>query len=246
MPGSAPRPSPRRSHLRSADEHTRPYASNANEREFAALADQLDALEHDIVDARSLARRASQGPGLAPHVNHDAVPSSPHGNAVTLTDGAQILIRPIQAEDFAQLRSHFEHLSEVTRYRRFLTAIEHLSTRQLEFLTRIDHETHEAMVAVDPITAEVVGVARYVREPSHAGQAEAVVVVADLWQGRGVGRVLTDRLSARARAAGVDRFSARMLIANRAGRRLLGQVADPISEHEDSGTACFVSRLRHQ
>ncbi len=52
------------------------------------------------------------------------------------------------------------------------------------------------------------------------------------------------RLAIRARAVGVERFTARMLIGNHAGHRLLVRVADEISEHEDAGTMELTARLR--
>ena len=51
MPGSAPQASPRRPD-RPADKHTRRYGSTDTEGEFAALGDQLEALDDDIDDAR--------------------------------------------------------------------------------------------------------------------------------------------------------------------------------------------------
>ena len=67
---------------------------------------------------------------------------------------------------------------------------------------------------------EILGVARFVRGPEDLKQAEVAVVVIDPWQHRGIGGALTERLAARARGAGVERFTARMLIGNHAGGRL--------------------------
>lgn len=243
MPGSAPQASPRPPD-RPADKHTRRYGSTDTEGELAALGDQLEALDDDIDDARTIARRAVEGPELTQHADDDASPPPARGEAVTLPDGARIRIRPIEPGDRPRLGTLYEDLSSVSRYRRFLSPIGHLTVRQLDFLTDVDHETHEALIAVDATTGEGVGVGRYVRDPDDAGQAEVVVVVADPWQDRGAGTALVERLTARARAAGVDRFTARMLIGNQAGRQLLDHVAEPISEREDAGTARLTSRLK--
>ena len=133
---------------------------------------------------------------------------------------------------------------QVSRYRRFLTAIDHLSERQLAFLTDIDHEVHEALVAVDAASGEVVGVARFIRDPEDLTQAEVAIVVVDPWQRRGVGSALIERLAARARRLGVERCTARMLIGNHAGRRLLERGADDITEHKDASTVDLTARLR--
>jgi hypothetical protein len=53
-----------------------------------------------------------------------------------------------------------------------------------------------------------------------------------------------EQLSARARSAGVECFTARMLIGNHAGRRLLERVADEIGEDQGAGTIEFTARLR--
>jgi RimJ/RimL family protein N-acetyltransferase len=242
MPGSAPDASPRRPD-RPADKHTTRYGSTDTEGEFAALGDQLEALDDDIDDARTIARRAVEGPELTQHADDEAPPPA-RGEVVTLPDGARIRIRPIEPADAQQLGTLYEDLSAVSRYRRFLSPIAHLNVRQLDFLTDVDHETHEALIAVDATTGEGVGVGRYLRDPDDAGQAEVVVVVADPWQDRGAGTALVERLTARARAAGVDRFTARMLIGNQAGRQLLDHVAEPISEREHAGMARLTSRLK--
>jgi GNAT superfamily N-acetyltransferase len=203
----------------------------------------LSALQQEIDVAREASRRARRTPGLTLPEHADTKPS-PHGEPVVLADGARILIRPIEPSDARQLEAGFDHLGAVSRYRRFLAPIEHLSNTQLAYLTHVDHVAHEALLAIDPATGEDVAVARFVRDPQDPGRAEVAIVVADHWQGRGIGRTLADRLRDRARAVGVEWFTARMLIGNRGGRRLLDRVADEISESEDAGTIDIAARLK--
>jgi GNAT superfamily N-acetyltransferase len=243
MPQSSPRPAARRptSHLQVG---ARRYISDQSEHEYAALADQLDALEDDIHHARESSTEAQRAPGMTPHVEAEAPRPSPRGESVVLADGASILIRPVEPDDARQLNAGFEHLSAVSRYRRFLTTIDHLSKQQLMYLTDVDHELHEALVALDAVTGEGVGIARSVRDTADPGRAEVTVVVADLWQSRGVGSSLIERLATRAQAAGVERFTARMLIGNHAGHRLLERVASKIDEHANAATIELSARLR--
>ncbi len=244
MPRSSPRPALRRGTGHLAPTGPRRYGSNASEREYSALADQLDALEHDIDDAREASRRAVQPSGLTSHAEPDAPTPAPAGEPVALADGARILIRPIEPSDAEALKKAFDHLGAVSRYRRFLTPIDHLSHRQLAYLTHVDHIAHEALVAIDAATGEGVAIARFVRDPADHSRAEVTIVVADRWQARGVGAALAARLSARARGAGVEYVTGRMLIGNHGGRRLLELVADEITRDEDSGTVDFSARLR--
>jgi RimJ/RimL family protein N-acetyltransferase len=227
-----------------APKGSRPYGSNASEREYSVLAEQMDALEHDIDEARGASHRARRPPELASHAESEAPAPSLSGDPVTLADGARILIRPIEPTDAQLLKTGFEHLGAVSRYRRFLSPIDHLSDRQLIYLTEVDHIAHEALVAIGAATGEGVAIARFVRDPEDRSEAELAIVVADLWQGRGVGTALVEQLSARARSAGVECFTARMLIGNHAGRRLLERVADEISEDQGAGTIEFTARLR--
>jgi len=88
---------------------------------------QLHALEHDIETARTSSHRAPEGVGSLLHRHHDPPPASLHGERVRLRDGAEIVIRPIEPEDAGQLRAGFERLGAVSRYRRFLTKIDHLT-----------------------------------------------------------------------------------------------------------------------
>jgi RimJ/RimL family protein N-acetyltransferase len=241
MPRSSPRPA-----VRHRERHPgRPtrYGSNASEREYSALEDQLIALAQDIDDAREAARRARRTPDLTFHPEHEETKPSLHGEPVVLADGARILIRPIEPSDARQLKAGFEHLGAVSRFRRFLTPIDHLSDRQLNYLTHVDHIAHEALLAIDTATGEDVAVARFVRDPEDPSRAEVAIVVADHWQGRGVGGALADRLCERARSVGVEWFTARMLIGNRGGRRLLERIADVFSEDREAGTIDITARL---
>jgi hypothetical protein len=69
---------------------------------------------------------------------------------VRLRDGSRVLIRPIEPDDRAALAEGFERLSAESRYRRFFAPMPRLRERDLDYLTRVDHRDHEALVAVEP------------------------------------------------------------------------------------------------
>src|SRR4051812_27204701 len=91
----------------------------------------------------------------------------------------------------------------------------------LEHLTDVDHDQHEALVALDVETGQLIGTARYIRDPDRPERAEVAITVTDDWQRRGVGRTLLERLTARARSAGVTAFTALILGDNRSAQDLL-------------------------
>jgi RimJ/RimL family protein N-acetyltransferase len=141
-----------------------------------------------------------------------------------LRDGSSLQLRPIDASDRELLAQGFERLSPQSRYRRFFSPVAHLSKRQLDYLTDVDHHDHEALVAVDPDKGGLVGVARYVR--TEPGIAEPAIVVSDDWQGRGLGSLLLDALADRAREEGVECFVAPILAENRGAIRLFERLSE--------------------
>ena len=142
----------------------------------------------------------------------------------SLRDGREALLRPLHASDRGRIIAAFDRLSEESRYRRFFAPLNELSDRSLEYLTEIDHTAHEAIVALDPESDELIGVARYVRVERGSDRAEAAVVVADDWQHVGLGSALLERLVVRARAEGIRRFTALVQADNRRALELLSEI----------------------
>jgi GNAT superfamily N-acetyltransferase len=165
---------------------------------------------------------------------------------VKLRDGSLVEIRPIRPADKDLLTAAFGHLSDESRYRRFLHPMQHLRPRDLAYLTEIDHHDHEALVALDPNDQETVAVARYIRSPDDREEAEFAIAVVDEWQGRGLGTQLLVRLMERARAEGVRRFTALVLSDNRDVLELIEHVAPVISRRSGSGVTELVIDLPEQ
>jgi GNAT superfamily N-acetyltransferase len=141
-----------------------------------------------------------------------------------LRDGTRVGVRPLRPDDEALLAETFAHMSEESRYRRFMSPVPTLAPRVLHYLCCVDHHDHEALAAVAPETGEIVGEARYIRCRDRPEVAEIAVAVADEWQGRGVGSLLLLRLAGRARREGIERFSAFMLAGNQEMLELLSHV----------------------
>jgi RimJ/RimL family protein N-acetyltransferase len=214
-----------------------------SERERATLEGELDALDQDIAAARAGLRRITARGWLGLGGRRAAAPR-PRGERVRLADGAEILIRPIEPDDVAELKRGFEHLGALSRYRRFLAPIDRLSPAQLNFLTHVDHRSHEAIVAADALSGEGVGIARYRRDPEDPTRAEVAVVVADDWQRRGVGTALLERLRERGRANGLERFTARLLVGNKGGRALIERFGVTEEQYREGGLIDVTAHLR--
>ena len=144
------------------------------------------------------------GPGApSPHVHH-------------LRDGARVLIRPLSADDRAELVARYDALSPRSRRLRFVAAPSHLSGALLDHLLDVDFVDRYAVVAtlVDEPDRPSVGVARFFRSREDPGLADAAVTVVDEHQGRGIGTLLLTELVAGAMAAGISRFTADVMWEN--------------------------------
>jgi GNAT superfamily N-acetyltransferase len=143
---------------------------------------------------------------------------------ITLADGARLRVRPIDPADRDPLAEAFARLSDQSRRRRFLAPKPRLTTRELEYLTDVDHVTHEALVAIDETTGHIVGVGRYATGHVGGPVADMALAVADAWQRRGIGHALAVRLVERARANGITALTGSTLSDNLGARTLLDRL----------------------
>ncbi len=140
-----------------------------------------------------------------------------------LRDGTVLHVRPIRPEDAELERAFVNGLSEQSRYFRFFYRLHELTPAMLARFTQVDYDREMALVAIhdgagEPPLRSFVAVARYTANPD-AESAEFAIVVADAWQGRGVGRVLMQRLIDSAKRRGLSRLEGAVLRANANMRR---------------------------
>lgn len=140
---------------------------------------------------------------------------------VTLRSGDAVRLRQVQPGDAPALARAYANLGEQSRYRRFFTAMPELPETMLAAAAEVDHENHEALVAVPLLSAEIVGECRYIRRADQPDTADLGVTVVDAWQGRGLGSALLTRLSERAVEVGIEYFAAEILAENRTMLALL-------------------------
>lgn len=136
-------------------------------------------------------------------------------HAGTLHDGTPIRLRPIRPEDAAMEAAFIGALSDESRYRRFLSVSPQVSPEIIARFTQVDYDRDMALVAVhgEGPGAQIVAVARYVRGPDPE-IAEFAIVVADGWQGRGLGSLLMQQLEQCAHEAGVRHLDGLVLASN--------------------------------
>jgi GNAT superfamily N-acetyltransferase len=82
-----------------------------------------------------------------------------------------------------------------------------------------------------------VAVARFVRLAHDPEAAEAAIVVADSYQGRGLGKLLALKLADEAKPRGIRRFTATILGENVPAQRLMGAIAERLDRGPVDGPA---------
>lgn len=156
---------------------------------------------------------------------------------LTLRDGSPVLLRSIRPDDKHELVAAFERLSPLSRYRRFLGPKGRLTESELRYLTEIDWIDHAAIVG-EGAAGEGLGVARFIRSPG-ADWAEAAITVADAHQGKGLGRLLLERLVLAASERGIRRFRFDILGSNAPMLAMVQELAPSASSAQD-GTVVHV------
>lgn len=126
-----------------------------------------------------------------------------------LDDGTSVHVRGIQPADARRLVRFHEALSTDTVYLRFFSHHQHLTEDEVQRFTQVDGSKRMALVAV--VGDDLIGVARYDRDPDDPAEAEVAFVVADAWQGRGVCTFLLQRLALYAQSRGMRRLTAETL-----------------------------------
>ena len=151
----------------------------------------------------------------------------------TARDGTPLTIRPIRETDDAIEIAFIASLSFEAGYQRLLSA--RIPGRdEIERFTHIDYVREMAFVAIDERGGSEVmcGVARYVVEA--ADVAAFAIVLADAWQGKGLGMKLMQALIAEAKRAGVVALaditmstnSAMLALARKLGFKFLHEPGD--------------------
>lgn len=154
-----------------------------------------------------------------------APPSPSPRRSARLRNGARVLIRPLRHADRAAVAAGFEHLSERSRYQRFLTGKGKLSEASLRALVDdVDQHRHVALALIWRRSLrpdQLIGVGRFVTTPEDRSTADVAVTVADEFHGQGAGTLLIRALAQRARDEGITHFTATMTTENEASHRMM-------------------------
>jgi acetyltransferase len=155
-------------------------------------------------------------------------------------------IPPTLPQDAELQRDFFRTLSAESRYGRFLTPLKELPENMTRRFASIDYTSHLALLAEVFVGGRqtMIGEARYIVDGCDPAACEFAIAVADVWQLRGLGNVLLDRLERQAAASGIQRMVADTLRANRAMIGLAAQAGYAVrASREDAMLARLEKRL---
>jgi len=140
-----------------------------------------------------------------------------------LRDGRPVEIRALRQNDEADMLAAIDRTGAESLQRRFFVTKRGFSEKEKAFFMNTDFVNHVALVAVidEDGRSAIVGGGRYV--VTKPGQAEVAFVVVDAFQGQRIGALLTQHLTALARAAGLKQLVADVLPENMAMRKVLGK-----------------------
>ncbi len=170
--------------------------------------------------------------------------------------GGEYTIRPIHPDDARMLQELVQGLSQESRYFRFVSAMPQLSAPMLARLTLIDYDREMALVAVlrerrvgeDGSTVEterIIGVSRYITNPDKTS-CEFSLLVADDFNGKGIGSRLMLSIMEEARDKGLEEIQGLVLTHNANMLRLMRSLGFAIKTYPDDPDFKLVtSPLRH-
>jgi acetyltransferase len=183
-------------------------------------------------------------PSLDPYAHMAIHPYPAHlTSRLQLADGTNISIRPMRPEDAAIEQGFVKQLSPQSKYFRFMQGLNELTQEMLIRFTQLDYHRELALIAVlDGQESEIeLGVARYMMNPD-GESCEFALVVADAWQGRGIGSKLMTELMGAARLRGFAEMIGEVLATNANMLVLMRNLGFNINTSKEDPAICVVSR----
>lgn len=151
-----------------------------------------------------------------------------------LEDGTPVLLRPMKPEDESLVSEFLSYCSEDALYFRYFQHIKKWTHEMLIRFTQNDYDRELGLMAIgQPPGPEVMlGVSRLVMAVDRS-TAEFAVIVADPWQGKGLGEKLIERVIEIARVNEVKMLWGDVLAANQPMLSLVKKLGFTIKDAED-------------
>jgi len=152
-------------------------------------------------------------------------------------------VRPVRHDDGELEEIFVRALSLESRYQRMLSGGTKVTPEWIDSMTHIDYHRHMAfaVTTVSDGVEQFVGVGRYVVDAVKSS-AEVALVLADAWQGQGLGRRLLETLLEHAESEGIREAAGVVLATNVAMLRLVRSMGFTVKPEPGDATVRRISR----
>ncbi|HHE64739.1 MAG TPA: GNAT family N-acetyltransferase, partial [Bacteroidetes bacterium] len=152
-----------------------------------------------------------------------------------MKNGKKVVLRAIKPEDELMEKEMFSNFSERTQRFRFFQLIKDISHEELVRYTQIDYDREIAIIAEieEDDKKKMAGVVRLIAD-QYNESAEFAIVVADPWQGLGLGNKFTDYIHEIAKERGIKKITANILVTNHIMLHMFKKRGFKLVKQEDS------------
>lgn len=152
-------------------------------------------------------------------------------------DRRELVLRPIRPEDTQQHLRFLQQLSPHDIRMRVFHTRRYIAPSELARLTQIDYEREMAFIATTQTASgawETLGVVRAVTDPENARAEYGIIVRSDI-KGKGLGRILFEKIIRYCRSRGTERLIGDVLKENTRMLDLAQQLGFQVSRSEEPG-----------
>ena len=177
----------------------------------------MDEREGVMLDAHVVLEPSAADRSSKPY-QHLVLPPYPgrYQKVIKAKNGQKVRLRPIRPEDEPMELEMVNRLSKESLYFRFFGYVPRMTHELMTRFTQIDYDREMAIIALvdKPGAEEMIGVVRIIADP-WGEAAEYAILVADEWQGQGLGSQMTDYIIEIAKDMELQRLYASVLASNK-------------------------------
>ncbi len=177
----------------------------------------MDQSEGLILDAHVVLDRNVSREKRKPYA-HLVLPPYPgrYQHKIQAKNGQEVSLRPIRPEDEPMELEMVNRLSKESLYFRFFGFVPKMTHELMTRFTQIDYDREMAIIALieQKGQEEMIGVVRIIADP-WGEAAEYAILIADEWQGLGLGSKMTDYIIEIGRDMGLQKIYATVLASNK-------------------------------
>lgn len=152
-----------------------------------------------------------------------------------LNDGTNITIRAINANDKPLLKDFFRNLSNELKHLNYMESFKEIPDNLLYGIMRMDYKNSVTFIVTTKTNnkEEMIGLAHYITTEEHKEDCDCDIIIAEPWQNRGIGRILTKILINAAKENKMNMLKLDILNSNLGGMQLAKAFGFKISKSDE-------------